>query len=153
MGTWHASSIALVVCMAASTVFGPQASDPVEQAKTFFARFIQLERAYDPAVADLYADDAVIKNKRSYPNGEVRELTFPAQQYKQLIRQAIPVARARGDRSRYTQCVYEPDETRVRIRCSRYSELKRYTSPYNLLVGPGRSGQWQILEELSESRP
>ena len=41
----------------------------------------------------------------------------------------------------------------VRISCSRYSELKKYTSPYTLLVGPGRTGQWQILEELSESRP
>jgi len=153
MGTWHVSSAALVVCMAVSPVYGRQAGDPMEQAKTFFARFVQLERAYDAGVADLYADDAVIKNKRTYPNGEVRELTFPAAQYKQLIRQAIPVARARGDRSRYTQCVYEPDAGRVRIRCSRYSELKRYTSPYILLVGPGQSGQWQILEELSESRP
>ena len=41
----------------------------------------------------------------------------------------------------------------MRISCSRYSELKKYTSPYTLLVGPGRTGQWQILEELSESRP
>ena len=153
MAIWHVSPIALVVWMAAVPAHGPQASSPVEQAKTFFARFVQLERAYDPAVADMYADDAVIRNKRTYPSGEVRELTFPAQQYKQLIRRAIPLARERGDRSRYSQCVYAPDGPRVRITCSRYSELKQYTSPYSLVVGPGRSGQWQILEELSESRP
>jgi hypothetical protein len=152
MATWHVSSIALVVLVAGAPAHG-QATSPVEQARTFFARFVQLERAYDTGVADLYADDAVIRNKRTYANGEVRDVTFPAPQYKQLIRQAIPVARARGDRSRYTQCAYEPDGTRVRITCSRYSELKRYTSPYTVLVGPGRSGQWQILEELSESRP
>jgi len=152
MARWHVTSIALVVFVAVAPAHG-QASSPVEQAKTFFARFVQLERAYDPAVADMYADDAVIRNKRTYPSGEVRELTFPAQPYKQLIRRAIPVARARGDRSRYTQCAYAPDGPRVRITCSRYSQLKQYTSPYSLVVGPGRSGQWQILEELSESRP
>jgi hypothetical protein len=46
-------------------------------------------------VADLYADDAVIRNRRTYPTGEVREATVPAAQYKALIRQAIPLAKAR----------------------------------------------------------
>ena len=150
---WHVSSFALSACVAATPAYGPQASTPVEQAKTFFARFVQMERAHDPAVADMYADDAVIRTKRTYPSGEVRELTIPTPQYKQLIRRAIPLARTRGDRSRYTQCVYEPEAVGVRITCSRFSELKQYTSPYGLLVGPGRAGRWQILEEVSESRP
>ena len=104
-------------------------------------------------MADLYADDAVIRNKRRYPTGEVRELVFPAPKYKSLIRQAMPLAKSRGDRSTYSQCTYEPQDGRVRITCARYSELKKFTSPYTFVIGPDRSGAWQIWEELSESRP
>jgi hypothetical protein len=153
MYQWQLSSLALLASIAASPLSAQQVASPVDQAKALFVRFVQLEQAYDLRVADVYADDAVITNKRTYPNGQVRELTFPAQKYKQLIRQALPVARARGDRSTYTQCVYEPQGPRVRITCARYSELKKYSSPYVLVVGPGGSGRWQILEELSESQP
>jgi hypothetical protein len=34
-----------------------------------------------------------------------------------------------------------------------HSELKRETSPLSLLVKPDASGQWRIVEELSDSRP
>jgi hypothetical protein len=145
--------VLMLASIGASSVLAQQEGGPVDQAKALFARFVQLEQAYDPAVADLYADDAVISNRRAYPNGEVRQQTFPPQKYKQLIRQAIPLAKARGDRSTYSRCTYEPQGARVRITCYRYSELKNYTSPYTLVVGPGRGGQWQILEERSESRP
>jgi hypothetical protein len=129
-----------------------QTQTPVEEARAFFDQFVRLEQAYDVRVADLYADNAVIKNRRTYPTGEVRELTFPAAKYKELIRQGMPLARQRGDRSTYSRCSYEPEGARVRISCSRYSELKKYSSPYTLLVGRARTG-WLILEELSESRP
>jgi hypothetical protein len=153
MVRWQLSSLVLLASMAASPVSAQQIAGPVDKAKAVFVRFVQLEQAYDPRVAEVYADDAVITDKRTYPNGEVREVTFPPQKYKQLIRQALPVARTRGDRSTYTQCVYEPQAPRVRITCARYSELKKYSSPYTLVVGPGSSGRWQILEEHSESRP
>ena len=148
---WQLSSLVLLASLAVSSVSAQEVASPVHKAKALFARFVQLEQAYDPGVAEVYADDAAITDKRTYPNGEVREVTFPPQKYKQLIRQALPVARARGDRSTYTQCVYEPQAPRVRITCARYSELKKYSSPYTLVVGPSGSGRWQILEE-SRSR-
>ena len=130
-----------------------QSTAGVDEAKALFTRFVEMEQAYDIAVADLYTDDAVIRNKRTYPTGEVRELTIPPAQYKQLLRQAMPLAKSRGDRSTYSKCGYKPEGANVRITCSRYSELKKHTSPYSLLVGPNRAGRWQIREELSESRP
>jgi hypothetical protein len=142
-----------LVSLAGFPLPSSQSTTPVDQAKALFTRFVEMEQAYDVAVADLYADDAVIRNKRTYPTGEVRELTIPPAQYKQLLRQAMPLAKSRGDRSTYSKCGYKAEGANVRISCSRYSELKKYTTPYTLLVGPGRTGRWQILEELSESRP
>ena len=128
-------------------------ADSRAKAEQIWNRYVALEAAFDPAVADLYADDAVIRNRRTYPTGEVREVTVPAAQYKALIRQAIPLAKAQNDISRYSGCVYTAAAPRVRIACARFSTLKNYTSPITLLVGPGPDGGWLIFEESSESRP
>ena len=131
----------------------PQTPATLEAARAIFDKYVSLERAFDPAAADLYAPDAVIRNKRTYPTGEVRELTIPAAQYKELVRQAMPVAKLRGDTNRYSNCKYAPESGRVRITCERYSEVKKYSSPISLLVGAGPRGDWLIFEELSESQP
>jgi hypothetical protein len=124
-----------------------------DDAKTLFGRYVQLEHAFDPTAADLYADDAVIKNKRIYPNGQIRELMLPAGQYKALIRQAMPLAKARGDANSYSNITFTEEGSGVRIRATRFSHLKQYSSPLSLLVAPGVDGRWLIREELSESRP
>ena len=142
-----------VVAAGAALFLGLAQAGPVEEAKNLFERYMALERAFSPEVADLYADDALIKNKRTYATGPVREITIPASQYKAIIRQAMPLAKARGDTSSYTDVAYSKESNGVRIRAKRFSDLKKYSSPLSLLVGPDTSGQWQIREELSESQP
>ena len=132
---------------------GPPSADARAMAERLWNRYVALEAAFDPAVADLYADDAVIRNRRTYPTGEVREAAVPAPQYKTLVRQAIPLAKEKNDISRYSACTYAAESARVRIVCARFSVLKNYTAPISLLVGPGPGGGWLIFEELSESRP
>ena len=147
--------MAVVMLSFAALAHGAPAADgkAIEKAQALFKRYVDLEHAYDVAAADLYSDAAVIKNKRTYPTGQVRELSLPASQYKELIRQGMPLAKARGDRNTYSDCKYEELGERVRITCSRYSELKKYTSPLTLVVGASAGGEWLILEEHSESRP
>jgi hypothetical protein len=127
--------------------------DAVEQARRLFDRYVALGAAYDEAVADLYADSAFIKNTRRYPDGQSRSMTMPALTYKSLIRQVMPQAKAAGDSSTYSDVKFVPDGERVRIEATRYSELKKYSSPFTLLVGPAENGTWRILEEVGESRP
>jgi hypothetical protein len=147
--------IAAFFVMAFTALVGAQSlsADSRAKAEQLWNRYVALEAAFDPAVADLYADDAVIRNRRTYPTGEVREATVPAAQYKVLIRQAIPLAKAQNDISRYSGCTYAAAGPRVRIACARFSTLKNYTSSISLLVGPGPDGTWLIFEESSESRP
>jgi hypothetical protein len=132
---------------------GVLSAQTLDGAKALFERYVQLEKTFDAAAADLYADDAIIRNKRTYPNGQVRELTFPAVQYKSLIRQAMPIAKARGDTNSYSDITYTREGSGVRIRATRFSNLKKYSSPISLLVTPGSDGRWLIREELSESQP
>jgi len=128
-------------------------ADPAAEAKQLFERYASLEARFDPGVADLYTDDAVIRNKRFYPDGRMREMTIPAPQYKQLIRDAMPLAQSRNDYSTYSKASFEVEGMAVRIQALRFSVLKQYTSPISLLVAPDASGRWLIREELSESRP
>lgn len=125
----------------------------IAAAKTLFGRYTALERAFDPAIANLYADTALIRNKRTYPAGQVRELTFPVSQYRSLIKTAMPLAAARSDFSTYSDVSYAMEGERVRITAKRFSNLKKYYSPFSLLVGPSAQGSWLIHEELSESQP
>ncbi|MEO6463591.1 MAG: hypothetical protein ABIP29_11000, partial [Candidatus Eisenbacteria bacterium] len=76
-----------------------------------------------------------------------------APQYKALLRTAMPLAKAKDDRNRYTRVTYAAEGPNVRIKARRYSTLKKYSSPLSLLVGPGETGPWLIREEISESRP
>src|SRR5215210_6431303 len=95
MVTISVLALALLSSIALAAPRRAQEGNGLGEAKALFTRFVQLEQAYDSRVADLYADDAVIKAKRVYPTGEVREMTFAAPKYKQLIRQAMPLAKAR----------------------------------------------------------
>ncbi|MEG5172684.1 hypothetical protein [Microcoleus sp. B3-D7] len=131
----------------------PVLANELNKAEKVFANYQSLERAFDPAVADLYCDTALIRNVRTYPGGRQRTLEFPAPKYKDLIRAAMPVAKARGDYSTYSKIVYSLEGKNVRITATRFSVMKNYSSTISLLVGKCNSGQTGVLEEISQSRP
>jgi hypothetical protein len=143
----------ILLLVAPVSVEAQAGADPVAAATQLFTKYVNLERGYWPAVGELYADEAVIRNRRRYPSGEVRELTLTAAQYRGLLQQAMPIAKQRGDRSSYSDVTYTPEGLNVRITATRFSELKRYSSPLSLLVGRRPDGRWMIYEELSESQP
>lgn len=149
MRTWPQAAFAVGL---AALALAAHAADRVENARAVFASYVARSQAFDASVADLYADHALIENQRTYPDGTARRLTIPAPYYKTLIRQAMPLARQRGDMNRFTDARFTPEGSRVRIEITRYSELKKYTSALVLVVGPAAGGQWLILEERSQSR-
>ena len=142
-----------IAALLSAVAVGIVLAAPVDDARALFDRYVALEKQFDPAVADLYADDAVIKTTRTYPDGQVRDITMPVLTYKGLIRSAMPVAKSRGDTSTYSRVTYTEEGPGVRIRALRFSNLKKYSSPLSLLVAPDTSGRWRIREELSETQP
>jgi hypothetical protein len=123
-----------------------------EDARQCFERYVALEAAFDPSVADLYADDARIQNTSVSPDGQKRVTTMPAPAYKEQIRQTMPTAKPRGDTSKYSELNLTKEGDKVRVTAIRFSELKRYSAPLSMLIGPDGNGAWRIYEELSESR-
>ena len=146
-------SLVTILTVMLISVFDAIGDTPQEDAKKLFDRYVDSERTFDPAVADLYSDDAKIQNKRTYPDGSTRVSTMPAPKYKELIRQAMPLAKERGDTNTWSEVKYVTEGQKVRITATRFSNLKKYSSPVSLLVGPSSEGKWLIFEELSESKP
>ena len=143
--------LALCQVAEAAKTAAPQ-GDPIPKAKAFFQHYVELEHAFDPAIADLYSDQAVIKSTRYLADGKVVPMTVPAVSYKKALRNYIATkARQIGDVSNYTNDVYTVEGKRVRITVTRYSSLQKVSSPVSLLVGPDPAGKWLIYEELSES--
>jgi hypothetical protein len=125
----------------------------VEAAKALFGRYVALGDGFDPAVADLYVDEARIIATRIYPDGRERLMEMPGSRYKAILHKIMPLAKLRDDRSAYTKVTYTVEGDRVRIDARRYSVLKKYGAPHSLLVGPGPAGAWRIYEERVHTRP
>ena len=143
------SALFLLCCLMAA----PAAGQDLAQAESVFDQYQSRERAFDSSVADLYCDAAIIRNVRTYPGGQQRTLELPAPKYKELIRAVMPLARAKGDYSTYSDVAFAPEATGFRITATRYSVLKQYSSPISLLVGDCGGGTFGILEELGQSQP
>jgi len=125
----------------------------IEKAKELFEKLVILSDSFDSAVADLYSSEAVIRNTRHYAFGQTRVMTMPAQDYKNMIRSTMPIAKLRGDISTFSDVRYYEEGDKIRIRATRYSKLKNYSFPYSLLVGEDENGNWLIYEENLETKP
>lgn len=55
----------VTLLLVALSLTNSASAGPMDDAKVLFALYVQLEREFDPAAADLYAEDALIKNKRT----------------------------------------------------------------------------------------
>lgn len=144
--------LALVFCL----VFSPASAEVLTQteARAFFARYVELGEAYDVGLAELYANDAVIRSERHYPHGETRAIQVSGQQWKALIVNVMPQAKARQDRSTYANVKVSVSGNRAKISADRYSELKCYTDPaYYMVIERRSDGEYRIVEEYTQTRP
>jgi hypothetical protein len=145
--------LALVLCTAIALVAPATAADPMAEARQLFSTYVGRLNAFDPTVADLYADDAKIENTRKYPDGAKSTITVPAPKYKAMLRDAMPRAKQRHDTSTFFSVDYTQTSDKVRIETTRFTSVKQDAFPLTFVVGAGAGGKWMILEEYSESRP
>jgi hypothetical protein len=141
---------AFAMTVAAVTLAQP---GDANEAEDLFQRYVALERSFDAEIGNLYADAAIVRNTRRYPNGRNRTIEIPVSQLRKMLVAAMPLAKARGDMNQYSNVTYTREGNGFRIRASRFSELKRYSSRMSMLVAPDSSGEWKIFQEVNESSP
>jgi hypothetical protein len=137
----------LIAASALSSLGVVHAASALAAVQAAFQRYQQLERTFDPALAELYADDAVVWMTRHHPDGRVGQLKIPGAIYRQFLRQSMAEARARGDYNAYTDVRYRAEGDGVRVTAVRRSLWRHYRSPYSALWTEVRPGKWCIVEE------
>jgi hypothetical protein len=143
----------LVLMFALSSLQVAAQTPAPSSAQELWDDFVELGTGFHPALADLYAEDAVIHLTRRYPDGRTRTLQLTGKEYKPMVRQAMPIARNRGDLDIYSNVHFENLGDRTRITATRYGTLTKYRAPHELIVGNVGSSGWKILKETGESGP
>ncbi len=143
-----------VLALASSIGCGAAPATPEERARAFFERYTKLERAYDPAVVELYADAAEIRKSRKLPDGQLQHGVMTGAEFKRQSRPWIPGAAARGARNEYRDVRYQDlGNGFVRITSRRHQLPQGFTFPQELVVGPDSQGRWLIWEDRTEAPP
>lgn len=123
----------------------------IAEAKKFFERYVALSNSFDPAIVDLYSDNADIQSTRYYVGGKSRTLRLPASEYKKMILAVLPTAKAAKDTDSYSKTTYSLESKGVKITTLRHSNLKNYDSWFVLFVRK-EGGVMKIYQELSQTR-
>lgn len=132
------------------------AEDAIAEGQRIFKQYTEMERAFDPTLSELFAPNALVKDVRIYQDGQTKTITWSGNEYKQVLRAGLPVAKIRNDINSYSGITYTRDGANVRIKGTRHSQLKKYSSPFELVVAPSSANgktTWKIVEELTQSEP
>lgn len=144
--------IAISLLMLSSSVLANNATE--KSAVIFFEKYISLGDNFDEAVADLYSDNAKISAIRRYPNGLKKVMEIDGSKWKFLVKKSMPLGKARGDISKFTNIKITLKGTKAKIKADRYSELKCYVDRgYYMVIERDKSGNYLIVEEYMETQP
>lgn len=124
--------------------------DDIAAAENVFSKLAALEASYDPAVAELYADDGVVIERMVEAGVEKRVREIPVRRYRALLAQAMAASAKARLRSSHSQI-----QTRriapgwVLVRSLRDTSHARAPSQHEILVRREPSGDWRIVKETA----
>ncbi|MEM9255897.1 MAG: hypothetical protein AAGA91_10630 [Pseudomonadota bacterium] len=120
--------------------------------RAFFERYAALNEAYDPALADLYANEAVILAARKTSVGSEQIMRLEGRRWKELVAANLEQARQRGDRSEFSDIEVTLQGRQATITASRYAVLSCFTDDrYYMIVKTVETGSIEIVEEFVET--
>lgn len=123
-----------------------------EQAMRFFGKYKQLDRAADPALADLYCDTARIQVLHYPAEGRSYVVDVPAATHIGLIREHMAAVKPYGRSSFGDPYFQMRDDGNVRISARRTSPITHLESQWSIVIGPCGDRAWAVLEETGEVR-
>lgn len=128
----------------------------LQSVREAFEQYVTLYQANDPRLADLYADNAVIRTSTSYPDGQVRDADVTGEKWKARIRMAALTASARQglEPSTFSRVREAAEGEFVMVRAERYGRRTCYRDElYYQVYGRRNDGAWLIVQERLTTVP
>ena len=122
-------------------------------AKALFEQYQTLSESFDPAVLDLYASDAVLKDTTVMADGSSKTTTMTMAQYKTVFPEVIKAMQASNEHDEFKHIkITVLDENTARITANRYSSTKCYEDKnYYMVLQQSNNQSWKITEEFQTS--
>ena len=125
----------------------PASADGAAEARAFFDRYVERAAALDAAIAELYAPEARIVTLRD----GTRRIEMSGAEFAELVARAMPLARKRGDVSRFDDVKIAPRGDGFRITATRVPAVKCVPDEGYRVDVAKVDGAWRIVEEYSET--
>jgi hypothetical protein len=126
----------------------------IDNPEEFFKQYIELSDNFDLAVGSLYSANAKVHSYRIYPHGLERGMELTGAQWQQLLIKAMPLAKAKNDKSSFTNVAVSEQGKSYKIKADRYSLIKCYQdSGYYMIIAPRSGGGFHIIEEYMQTQP
>ena len=137
----------IIFCVFSSGAYAKEDTG-IAQARAFFDKYLSLWKQYEPAVADLYADDAIIRQRHIQKNGDIKENDIFVTKYKETIAKLMPENKKQGGNVYHEGIKVVREGDAYRITATVYSDRQKTKRPFSMLVLQDAAGKWQIKEEI-----
>lgn len=118
----------------------------------FFNKFQKLGQSYDPAVVELYSNDAKIAAVRIMSDGKERNMKLSGEQWKKLLLDSLDIGKKRGDNSEFSNIQITVNDNQAKIKANRYSHVKCFEDTrYYMVVEKVNGKELKIVEEFMQS--
>lgn len=119
----------------------------------FFGHYRQLANSSNPAVVELYSDDAQITATRRIKTGVEQSIKIDGKRWKSMTRDMLELTRKSGAVSEYSNIRLQIEGNRAKISADRYSRLKCFHDKnYYMVVEEDSRGELRIVREFMETR-
>ena len=113
-----------------------------------FAEWRALSAEFDPALGELYRDDASIRVTRQRADGQVQSMVLPGAELKGMLGALLDEARTLGDVDTFSGVRLTREGQAWRVAATRTNHLKCYDDPdFYQLWQQGEDGIWRVAVE------
>lgn len=139
-------------CPAGGSLNRPAEKLDLAAARSFFDRWVEMERDFDPQLLTLYADEGVVKVRSLGRDGKASDTQISMAEYRKELVKSLPLAKEKLDTKTYADIrVSDEGDGSVKVSGTRASRLTKVPEPFYLLLRP--NGQsWRITEAYTEHR-
>ncbi len=135
----------------ADAIFTDAAHDlDLAAAREAFTRLVALEAAYDPALAECYADDGVVIENTEEKGARKRTREMPIRRYKAQLKEALAASRQARIASSHSEIRIERlGPGWAVVRSLRACTQSRAPAPHEVTFRRDGDGVWRVVKEVA----